>query len=184
MILSQPIIGKLVNIRSADVADAEYTYRIRQDEGKTKYLSPVNGTVEDQARFIEEQRQRNDSYFFIVEDKEGNALGTTALYDYDPLKNTVTHGRILLYGSPIQDTEAIVLVYDYAFYGLGVDVAIGNPLEENLPSIGVTKRVGGRLVDREYDPRFQQDILYFHIDKEVYEAKRIGIYKLVDRFAR
>ena len=45
MIIENPIIGNLVTLRSVRIDDAEYTFKIRQDKEKTRYLHAVEGTI-------------------------------------------------------------------------------------------------------------------------------------------
>ena len=71
MVLDHVIEGRSVRLRSACLADVEFTYNIRQDKEKIQYLHQVSGTLKEQEEWLTKQRERQGDYFFVVETKEG-----------------------------------------------------------------------------------------------------------------
>ena len=55
---SMIIYGKNINMRTVEIDDAEFVYTMRQDQNKTKYLSKVSGTIQDQKEWIAQYKKR------------------------------------------------------------------------------------------------------------------------------
>lgn len=178
------IKGKKVYLRSAVVEDAEYTYTIRQDEKRTKYLHTLSGGIEGQKKWLEKQIETTDSYFFIACDLEGRPLGTYAIYGIDRDLKTGEVGRALLMGNPIQNLEIIYLIHEFAFFDLGLEVLYTNVFEDNTAAIGVNKQVGGIEIEKTHNEEFDMENIKFRITKENYLCKREKIKKLVERFGK
>ena len=75
MIYEKEITGLTVKLRSVAESDAEVTYAMRADAEKVKYMHQVNGTAEDQRRYIAAQRKKPGDYLFLVTDLNGNPIG-------------------------------------------------------------------------------------------------------------
>ena len=61
-------------MRTVNIKDAEFIFLMRQNELKTKYLSKVNDSVEDQKKWIQKYKQREadkQEFYFVIESKEG-----------------------------------------------------------------------------------------------------------------
>ena len=173
--------GKLVLLRSIEESDAEYTFNIRQDKEKTKYLHAVSGTAEDQRRWIIRQIARPDDYTFIIEDKQRRPLGMYGLYN---IRNDEAEiGRALLYGNPVQNTEAAVLIHDFAFNICSLSKLHANIFEDNKPAIGLTLNLGGTEINRSFNMQFQMTNIEFIITKETYMSCRKKVVALIDRFS-
>ena len=181
MIYPEKLAGKLVSLRTIEETDAEYTYRIRQDKEKTKYLHEVNGTVEDQRQWIRKSRDSADEYTFLVEDKQEKPLGMYGLYHVHGDEAEI--GRALMFGNSIQDSEAAVLLHDFAFYVCKIKTLHVDIFMENKPSIGMTLRLGGKEVGRCFDGEFNMTNIEYLITLETYEPCREKVTKLIERFS-
>lgn len=182
MVCHEKLMGKLVNLRAIEESDAEYTYRIRQDKEKTKYLHPVIGTVEDQRGWIKRSRESAAEYTFLVEDKQGNPLGMYSLYHIE--KNNADSGRVLLYGNPMQNSEAAVLIHIFAFEKFGLESVHSNVFADNKPALGMTRKLGAKQVKCTYNEEFKMDEILFVIQKTDFEKSKIEIEKLIERFSK
>ncbi len=178
------IKGEKVYLRSATIEDAEYTYTIRQDGKRTKYMHTLSGGIEEQKRWLINQIKDLDSYFFIACDLEGSSLGTYAIYRINQEAKTGELGRALLLGNPIQNLETIYLVHEFAFFELGLEVLYANAFEENIAAIGVNKQVGGIEVEKKHNEEFDMVNIKFKISKGNYLYKREKIKQLVERFCK
>ena len=63
MIYDGIIDGKTVYLRSTTMYDLEFTYEIRQDWERTKYMHAVTGGLEAQKQWLESQMADPDDYF-------------------------------------------------------------------------------------------------------------------------
>jgi len=173
--------GKLVLLRSIEESDAEYTFNIRQDKEKTKYLHAVSGTAEDQRRWIIRQIARPDDYTFIIEDKQRKPLGMYGVYN---IRNDEAEiGRALLYGNPIQNAEAAILIHDFAFNICSLSKLHANIFEDNKPALALTLHLGGAEVNRNFDAEFKMTNIEFIITKESYLSCRDKVMSLINRFS-
>lgn len=176
--------GEKVYLRSATADDAEFTYTIRQDQNRTKYIHALSGGIVEQKKWLKNQMEDKDSYFFIACDLEGNSLGTYAIYRIDVGKKTGEVGRALLLGNPIQNLETIYLVHEFAFFVLDLEVLYTNVFEDNIAAIGVNKQVGGIEIEKTHNEEFDMENIKFRISKESYLSEREKIKRLVERFGK
>lgn len=183
MVYSKVIYGKSVDMRSATMEDLEFTYEVRQDKERTKYMHPVTGGIEAQEKWLRRQLVEPGDYFFIVCDKSGNPIGTNAVYQIDEKMHEGLLGRTLLNGNPIQNYEALIMIYEFAFYTLHLDKVKADILEENKASTGVTKHLGGREKEIIYDRELGRDMIRFEIKKDDYEKNKERLHSILDRFA-
>lgn len=181
MVWNETVEGKYVRLRAARIEDARFTYEIRQDKEKTRYIHPVNGTWEDQVEWLRSQQEREGDYFFIVETKEGTPIGTTSVYDIRGDEGE--GGRILLNGSPVQNVEATMLGYDFAFYVYGLKKLWLTVHEESIHVQGYVKKFGAKEEYRKYSDELQADLIYYLVTEERYNKKRQRIMKTIELLA-
>ena len=73
--------GQFINLRIAEESDAEFTLSARQNKDKTKYIPMLDITLDQQKAWIRKQIESDDCYFFVVERKDGERIGTFSLYN-------------------------------------------------------------------------------------------------------
>ena len=181
--LNRELTGQKVYLKSADIEDTAYTYQVRQDVNRTKYMHAVTGGIESQKKWLENQIADKDSYFFVVRTKEGKPIGTYGLYDLDFQKKTGEIGRAILNGTPVENLEAIYLVHEFAYFDLELDKLYTECFEDNTAAVGVNTQVGGVEIGRNHMDGFGNlENIHFEITRENYLCKRAHIKSLVDRF--
>lgn len=183
MVYEGIIQGKTVRLRSVEEQDAEITFKMRTDPEKAKYVHPVKGSVDEQRKFITKQRETPGDYLFIIEDLQGNPIGMKGVYDYNETRNEVKTGRFIGYGSQIQNIEALVLSFDFAFDILKVDRIVMAALENNKMMLGIQKKFGVEFTHRERCEEFGCDNLYSVLTRAAYALSRPNVSTLIDRFA-
>ncbi len=181
MVYPGQLEGKLVLLKSIDVEDAEFSYNLRQDNRKARFVHNISGGVEQQREWIEKQRQRKGDYFFVACRKNGERIGTYGVYDIS--EKTADVGRFFSVGNQIEFTESTLLVHDFAFEVLHLESVYSDILAENLPALGGNKRVGGVEESRHYDEEFKMDMIHAVIYKEAYFRERQKLVRLIERFA-
>lgn len=178
MVWHETLEGINVRLRAAQIEDAAFTYEIRQNKEKTRYIHSVNGTVEDQKKWLQEQREREGDYFFVIETKEGTPIGTTSVYNIHGDEGE--GGRILLYGSPLQNAEATVLGYDFAFSVYGLRKLWLSVHEENLHVQGYVRKFGAKEEFRKYEDGLKAYMIYYTVTAAGYQKKRERIMKNIE----
>ena len=177
------IYGKTVRLRSVEESDAELTFKMRMDPKKGRFVRPSKGTVEGQREYIRKQRTVPDDYLFIIEDLQGNPIGMKGVYNYDKEKNEVETGRFIGYGSQVQNIEALMLSFDFAFDYMKVDHIVMSALENNDVMLGIQKRFGVEFTYRDRYEGLDHDNLHSVLTREAYAISRPKVSALIDRFA-
>lgn len=129
------IEGKFVNLRSLLIQDAALTLAWRKAD-RARHLNSVNSSLIEQEEWI---RNRPASELnFIIELKDGRAIGMLSLVGINKINRHAETGRFLIgdeeaaKGVPAA-VEAMKLLYEFAFEKLDLirlhgTVASGNPL--------------------------------------------------------
>lgn len=178
MFIEKVITGKFVELRSANIEDADFTLGIRQDPELTKYLPVVHNTIEQQRKWIMLQREKAGDYFFVVSDKFGKDIGTVSVYNIK--KNEANLGRLASRGSFLQKIEASILALDFLFNDLGLQFALDDTYEENQNTIRFNEGFGwihDEAVENEYGIR----VCYGRLSKEDYLKNRKKFSKMLYR---
>lgn len=177
MVLDNAIEGEYVDLKSADIGDAEFSLKIRQDDKLTKYIPQINSSLERQEKWISEQRERKGDYFFIASDKRGKPIGTISLYE---IKDNKAHiGRLIMSGNPFHSYEAYLLTLEFGFYKLGLDEVTGDVYEDNKACLNFTMEFGMVF----YAPVMENGhmVCYGVIEKNEYTKRADEIKNLIYR---
>lgn len=142
--------GKYVNLRSVEETDAEFILSVRNDPRISKYLPPLNVTVEQQRQWISKQRADKDSYYFLLETPVGESLGSISVYDI--VNETAETGRFCSFGDPAANIEACILLNDFCFDIIGIKTIHIWVYENNKPVISLNQSFGYEWVERKMDP--------------------------------
>ena len=184
MVYDRIIKGKTVLLRSIEESDAEETFKLRNDPDKSKFVNKSSGTIEGQRTFIIQQRQKPNDYLFVIEDLFGKTIGMKGVYNYDPELKTVETGRFMSYGTPVQNTEALLISFDFAFNILKCNEINMSALEKNTIMRSMQDNFGVAVTHKEYDINFNDFHVYSVLNKAMYLEKRNRIIKIIDRFSR
>ncbi len=170
------IIGKYVDLKSIDVEDAEFTLQIRQDPIFVKYLPRVNNTLEQQKQWIVRQREKSDDYFFVVLNKSGDRIGTIGVYGLET--DHPESGRLALKGDAYENFEATLLLYEFAFNTLNIQVLFGFVYKENKRANRFNAQFGVRVIS-EYLDECGREMIGVRITKEDFNCFKPGIEKKI-----
>lgn len=140
-----PILGHHLTLRLIQPTDAEYVFSLRADPAYNAHLSQVQGTAEDQRRWITAYKSREaagQEYYHIITRKDGQPCGTVRLYDIGT--DRFTWGSwILDAGKPPKAAlESAVLIYDLAFGPLGLQSAVFDVRKDNQRTLNFHRRFG------------------------------------------
>ena len=124
------VYGANIFLRDIDEQDADFVLGLRKDPVKSKYLSAISGSLEDQVNWIREYKNKRDQAYFIVCDKLGNKLGCIRMYE--PMANSYCWGSWLMISglSVYVSIESALLIFSYGKY-LGFDEARINVRQDN-----------------------------------------------------
>lgn len=178
MAYTEPIIGKYIDLRCAEIDDAQFTLDIRQDDEFVKYLPRIENTLEQQKTWLKKQRNTEGDYFFVVWDKQGNRLGTISVSEI--FENNPKAGRLALKGNALQNLEAQYLIFAFAFDSLGVNSLCGFIYAENIRAIRFAQQFGVTLYEEKMDEnhRLIRDVVFF---KKDFKEKENFLKKMIYR---
>jgi RimJ/RimL family protein N-acetyltransferase len=109
--------GEFVNLRPLHISDAETTFGWRRAR-RARFLNPGAPTIDQQIAWI--AGRPASEYNFIIEMKNGHAIGMLSLTDVDAINRRGEPGRFLIgdeesaKGIPAA-VEALKLLYEFAF---------------------------------------------------------------------
>jgi len=167
------IYGKNINMRIVEMEDAPFVYTMRQDASKTRYLSKVIGTVDDQKAWIKRYKQReeqNKEFYFVAESKDGEKLGLVRMYDFKD--DSFCWGSWLIKEHAPKSTaiESALQIYEFGFYGLGFEKSHFDVQKGNDKVIAFHQRFGAKVVSEdELDYFFNFEKSDYEVSKEKYK---------------
>lgn len=176
MVFDQIIHGKTILLRAVDVSDAEFIVQIR-NSNMAKYLHAVTPAADAQAEWIKQQRQRKGDYYFIICDLKGNQIGTVGLSGIEGGCGETS--RFISYGSPLQNTEANILITDFAFDTIGLNRIEGYVAVQNTGVISLQKKFG-YIFEDQVKQKDGINVRFARLDKADYWKKRKKIIKILD----
>ncbi len=179
MIYDGVLKGKYVELRSADIADAEFTLAIRQDPVMTEYLPPLNINIGQQREWIRRQREKEGDYFFVVKSiNTGEKIGTMGIYNIHDKEGE--GGRFALYGEVHEKIEAGILMSEFEFDILGLEQVTGWVYCGNSPAVRWNKKFGAVFSDP-YEYSDGKDVFDMSISKQNSEAACKKLKKMIEK---
>jgi len=140
MVYDDVIKGRYVYLQSAAEEDAEFTLTLRQNPTLTKYLPRLDISVEQQKKWIALQREKWGDYFFVVWNYSNQPIGTVSIYNVVDEKSE--SGRLALIGNALENTEATMLLFQFAFEILGLKEVTGYIIDGNKRAERFNKQFG------------------------------------------
>lgn len=174
------IEGKFVNLRIAETEDAEFSLSCRQNKEKNQYIPSIQTTEEQQKVWIQKQIDSDDCYFFIIERKDGEKIGTFSLYDING--DTAESGRLVMLGNQLESLETGVLFNRFCFDIAKMKLVKSEIDAENNAAIGYSNRLGGRPVGDYFDEKTGRKMINYHATKESFQIALTKLEKVLKHF--
>ena len=149
MVFEGEIVGKYVTLRSATVADAEFTLAVRQDKRMTRYMPYLDITLEQQIAWLKKQREKEGDYFFVAWNRNNERFGTIGLYDIKGDRAEI--GRLTMMGTPFESIESNFLNSKFAYEILGLKETYSYTLTTNKSALRLAKYLGSVFGDKIVD---------------------------------
>lgn len=137
--------GERLAFRLATREDAEFILKLRLDPAKNRYLSPVPPSVEVQRRWLEATAADPEQLYFIIQTKDGKAVGAVRLYN--PEYRSFTWGSWILSGEAPKSSavESTLMVYHLG-RELGFETALFDVRRDNEKVWQYHERMGARRI--------------------------------------
>lgn len=161
------LVGKNIKLRSVELDDADFIYKMRQNEVKTRFLSKVTGTVESQKEWISKYKKRENEqkeFYFVIESKSKEKLGLIRMYDFKD--NSFCWGSWLIKEDAPKSTaiESALQIYEFGFYKQCFKRSHFDVRKGNDKVISFHQRFGAKIVDEDELDYF------FNFEKSDYET--------------
>ena len=157
-----PIEGKYVNLREVQIEDAAFILSLRCDPKKSRFLHKTENNLEKQIDYLKHYFSLDNEWYFVVENKKHEPLGTTRIYG---VKGTqYTGGSWLMKdGSlPEETLEGSMLAREMAYEKLGFELDCFDVRKGNKKVVRYHQMWGAKIVG-------ESDIDYFfELTKETY----------------
>ena len=141
--ITNDIIGKYVDLRSATVEDAEFALNIRHTPKAMKFMPSLNITVEQQKSWIEKQRITEGDYFFIVFNKNNERIGVISVYDIHDNQGEI--GRWVMQGGAFESIESKLLITQFSFNVLKLKKLVEYIYPDNVSTLKASQLFGCKL---------------------------------------
>jgi len=143
------IQGKKINLRSADIKDAEFILEMRMQVHKTQFLSQVDNSLQKQQAWLKAYKDKEKvglEYYFVIESKQAEQLGLVRIYDLR--SESFCWGSWLIKDSAPLTTaiESALLVYEFGFGELKYKKAHFDVRKGNGRVIAFHKRFGATVI--------------------------------------
>jgi diamine N-acetyltransferase len=140
--------GEFINLRALHTNDTEVTFKWRKSQ-RAKFLNSGATTIEQQRQWIA-ARPSSEFNFIIELKRDGAAVGMISLTNIDKENLHAEPGRFmigeedLVRGIPAA-VEAVKIIYEFAFYELGLVRLYGIIAANNLLMIKWHKYMGMKV---------------------------------------
>ncbi len=139
------VTGHSLRLRLVTPEDADYIHTLRTNPAYNTHLSTVQGTAEDQRKWIEEYKERESAgleYYYIIERLDVVRCGVVRLYNISD--DSFSWGSwILDDNKPAKAAlESALLSFGIGFDCLGLEVAYFDVRRENHHAIAFYRRLG------------------------------------------
>ncbi len=181
LIYDSTVNGTFIYLRSVLEKDAEFILRLRLDERLNKYLSKVNNNLEKERAWITEHKALDNDFYFLIVRKDDEPLGTISLYNIKGSEGEF--GRWVSVGNAAENLESVLLLHDFGFYTLDLDLIYSKTVKENVRVLNFHRRFGAEILDefREYNGFVVQKAV---IRRENYPDIRLKNQKILDSLSK
>jgi RimJ/RimL family protein N-acetyltransferase len=140
------IEGKFVNLRDVEVEDAKFILSLRCDEKKSRFLHKTEYDLKKQEEYIKKYKTLDNEWYFIIENKNGESLGTTRIYDLR--EDSFCIGSWLLKNgtAPQEMLEGDYLMRTFGFEHLKMDKIHFDVRKGNTKVLRYHKLTGAKIV--------------------------------------
>lgn len=177
----KPLEGKYVNLREAEVEDAAFILALRTDPKKSRFIHQTDPDLQKQIEYMKHYKTLEDEWYFIIENKQHEPLGTNSVYPYPPLtkewistenpeKGILGPGRWLIKdgANPMESIESDYLIKLFFFETLNLNDLPMMIHEDNKTVLNFHKKWGVKIIG--YEEKIKHHLLM--MQKSDFEKNR------------
>lgn len=165
--------GRYVNLREVEISDAAFILSLRTDEKKSRFLHKTENNLQKQIDYIAHYKTLDNEWYFIIENKKGEPLGTVRIYNVNPPNFTGGSWLMKKEALPEETIEGDLILKEYSFEVLGFEKSCFDVRKENKKVVRYHKICGAKIVE-------ENEIDYFlELTKEDYRNSKEKLYNLL-----
>ena len=169
-----------MNLRSVLEDDIEFTYDIRRDPQFHGLMGCLAVNFEAQREYIMRQMKLENDYYFVIENKERERIGLIGIYDIKGKAGE--EGRLVSYGSPLQNVEAHLLLEGFCRNVLGLETIRISIYCENKKTIHSSLKAGFEMIGK--DLRSGKDSVVMQISCKEDNPRRKKYLQMIELYER
>lgn len=152
----KPIEGKYVNLREAEIEDAAFILFLRCNEKKSRFLNKTENDLEKQTAYLKRYKTLDNEWYFIIENKKHDPLGTCRMYNVCGTQYTGGSWLMKDGSLPEETLEGAILARRMAFEELGFEKDCFDVRKANKKVVRFHKLWGSKIVsENEIDYFFE-----------------------------
>lgn len=152
----KPIEGKYVNLREAEIEDAAFILSLRCNEKKSRFLNKTENDLEKQTAYLKRYKTLDNEWYFIIENKKHDPLGTCRMYNVCGTQYTGGSWLMKDGSLPEETLEGAILARQMAFEELGFEKDCFDVRKANKKVVRFHKLWGSKIVsENEIDYFFE-----------------------------
>ena len=154
--------GKYVNLREVTLDDAMFILELRTNAKKSRFLHKTDNDLQKQIDYLKRYFTLDNEWYFIVENKNHEPLGTYRIYNVQGSRFTLG-SWIMKDGTALQEIfEGTLLIKKYAYEALNLDECISDTRKANTKVVRFNKICGGKIIGET-----ELDYIFMH-NREIY----------------
>lgn len=150
----KPLEGKYVNLREAEIEDAAFILALRTDPKKSRFIHQTDQDLNKQIEYMKRYKTLDDEWYFIIENKKGEPLGTSRIYDVKGKQYTGGSWLMKTGSLPEESLEGNLLAREMAFEKIGFEKDCFDVRKGNKKVVRFHQLTGAKIVA-------ENDIDYF-----------------------
>lgn len=164
------ISGKNINFREIEVSDAAFVLQLRTDLEKSRFIHKTENNLQKQIEYIQNYKNKDQEWYFIIESKTGEPLGTYRIYDVIDNDDFATGSWIIKNDAPdCTAMESVMLLNKFAFEELGFLRAHFDVRKKNRRVCAFNEKIIGATIIRT-GLEAGEEIVFYSFDKVGHEA--------------
>ncbi|WP_298069566.1 GNAT family N-acetyltransferase [uncultured Mailhella sp.] len=140
--------GKYVNLREVTLDDAAFILELRTDEKKSRFLHKTDHDLQKQIDYLKRYFTLDNEWYFIIENKKHEPLGTTRIYNVQGARFTGGSWLMKDGATPQESFEGDLLLRRYAYESLNFEESIFCVHKDNIKVVRYHKICGSKIIDK------------------------------------
>lgn len=160
--------GKYVNLREVRLDDAAFILELRTDEKKSRFLHKTDHDLQKQIDYLKRYFTLDNEWYFIIENKNHEPLGTARLYNVQGARTTAGSWIMMDGATPQESFEGELLLKKYVYEAMKLEESYFEVCKNNIKVVKYHKICGSKIIgetDSDYIFMYNRDIYFKNKNK-------------------